>query len=657
MLILQFSYIFSALCLPILLLIYSHPNGFIKWGARILLFGLIFYLLAIVPFVVLTELKYWSLLLVAIPVIFRIISLILDKVGFFGAKNEKNVQNLLYASVSALSVIFVGASSNTLEKLFFLIIILLVLFISDFQIVEKYKYLGALFGPIIAVIPSYENFNVFFTVVAIWLVMTISLDLLLKVCKIKKTKHIEKTTLIVFITISLIVANNGGIELNWIDSFLMILTFVVIVCLLLGGSFLTNRKIRNEYLKQFLPVLISSIFLGFLLILVNKDDGVREFFSSFLLLIVILCVVISLSRLISPLDKLTDSKSFPFNMNNINEMLEVVLGKKLGKAVFNNLFGLNYQAIHIGISMVFFVFYVLVGGYVIQSIFFSGKLVNLLLKDQALLPLVIANSLFAALILISELIRVSSNNFKENGMSSKDALHSSTVISLEYFFIFIPFLFIGVKDFENLNTSFILMGCLFLSLFYVNINLFLYLDLRKPQFNNFKKIRLVLSGLLQGVAIAAAPILFFLEYKNDGLYFVNQYNATAFLLGFIFMYPAKLLGYDSEFGSKRAYKRSWLKLVFLILSLNALGYKLPFVMYLFIQDESRAVYFAVIMLIMLISMLGRELAMVVLPWSNVSEKSITYEWRAMLKKIKVENEEINKKSKKKGAQKKAKSKK
>ncbi|MDU2211261.1 MAG: hypothetical protein E7E18_08385 [Eubacterium sp.] len=314
-------------------------------------------------------------------------------------------------------------------------------------------------------------------------------------------------------------------------------------------------------------------------------------------------------------------------------MMTVVFGKKLGQALFKNLYGLNYQAIHVGISLFFFLFYILVGGYLIKANYFNMDLANLFYEDQKLLPFFTASSMFAALILISEIIRITDKKFRENGLNSKDALHSSTLITLEYFFTFVPLLYISIRDFENFNRSFALMGSLFLLLFYVNINMFLYLDLRKQQYNNFKKIRLVLSGLLQLVALTAAPILFFLEYRNDGLFFINQYNSTAFFLGFLGMYPAKLLGYDTEFGSKRAYKRSWFKFVFLSHSLKIVGYNLPIVVYLLVQDESKAIYISVLLVIIFLSILGCETAMVLLPWSNISEKSITHDWAAMLKKM------------------------
>lgn len=227
-------------------------------------------------------------------------------------------------------------------------------------------------------------------------------------------------------------------------------------------------------------------------------------------------------------------------------------------------------------------------------------------------------------------------------------MRSSTFITIEYFFTFVPLLYFVVKDFENLNTSFIVMGCVYLFLLFVNINMFLYFDFKEPQYNNFKRVRIVSAGLLQLVAMGSAPLLFFLDYKDDGLLFINQYNSTAFFLGFLAMIPAKLLGYDTEFGSKKAYKRGWLKLVFLYISLYGIAY-FTFVIYIVLQNESKAIYFTVLFLMILISSLGRELAVVLLPWSNDSEKSIIRDWNTMIRSIRDQKKAEISKSRKNGS--------
>ncbi|MNW41213.1 hypothetical protein D3C74_183450 [compost metagenome] len=631
--ILSYSYILGALYLPVLFLIFNHPNRYIRWITRSILIGTIFYLIAVVPFVVLTELKYWALLLAVIPIIFRIISLVLDKIGFFSSKSSKIVENLLYASVAALSIIFVGASSNTLEKLFFLIVILLVLYISDFQILEKYKYMGTLFGPLIAVIPTYDNFNVFFTVVAIWLVMTITLDLILKLLNIKKSKHIERSTLIVFITVSIIIANNGGIQLEWTLTFLKFLTFLVCVCFLMGSSFIINEKVKNVYVRQFSPVIISSSFLVFLHIMVSRYNGVKYFFNSFLTLIIFFCLFISLNRLISPLAKLSDTNSFPLKMSSINETMNLIFGKKLGQAFFNNLFGVDFRKIHFGISLFLFALYLIAGVSIVQIGFPDLNIGTIFQDEDTILAFVTANSMIAALVVIGEIMRISSNSHSKNGLSKEDALHSSTIITLEYFFTFVPLLAINIKDIYQ----FLIIIGVFLLAFYANINMTLYLDFQQAQFNNFKKIRLVLTVFFYLVSIACAPLIFFLEYDNQGFLFFSQYNSIIFALSFFSMFLAKLLGYDTEFGSRRAYKWSWFKLIFLFISISLMARILPLIMYLIVQDENQAIYISVLCIIILIAMFGQEWAMVLLPWSNHSKKTIIHDWMSMFKSIKARN--------------------
>ncbi|MNN99239.1 hypothetical protein D3C81_2188280 [compost metagenome] len=51
-----------------------------------------------------------------------------------------------------------------------------------------------------------------------------------------------------------------------------------------------------------------------------------------------------------------------------------------------------------------------------------------------------------------------------------------------------------------------------------------------------------------------------------------------------------------------------------------------------------AVYISVLMLILLIGAVGAELAMVILPWSNTTEKTVTRQWSEMLKRLKAEQE-------------------
>ncbi|MEI2283695.1 hypothetical protein [Paenibacillus polysaccharolyticus] len=634
---LLFSYIITALCLPVLLLIYNHSNRFIKWGARVSLISLIFYLFAVVPFVILAELKFWPLLLLVIPIIFRIVSLILDKLGFFSSKSTVIARNLLYASMSALSVIFVGASYDTLEKFFFLIVILIVLFLSDFQIIEKRKYNGAIYGPIVAAVPSYDNINVFITLLAVWLVMTLTVDLVLKIIKMEKSKQADRLALLVYVPICLIINENGGIQLSGAFVILKVLACIVIVCLLMGSSFLINKKVKNVYIRQFSPVFISSGFLCFLLIMINQYVGVREFFSSSIMLIATFCIFVGLCRLILSLDKLIEGKSFPFKMDNINDMMIVIFGKNLGQALFNNLFGPSDNNVHIGVSLGLFFLYVFVGGSLLLQSSFSVEFKGLFYNDESLLLFITANSMVAALILISEIVRASAKSLRECGMNREDAFHSSTLISLEYFFIFVPLLFFSMRDFENINISFIVLGSLFLFLFYANINLVLYFDFKKPQYNQFRKVRLVSSALFQLVSLSVAPLLFFLDYKNQGLFFINQYNASVFLISFLAMFIAKLLGYDTEFGSKKAYKRSCVKLALILPSCLVASY-FPFMIYLLVQDATKATYIAVLFLIFLISMLGQELAMVSLPWSNVANQSIVRQWLDMSRKIKADRE-------------------
>ncbi|MDQ0724912.1 hypothetical protein QF049_006173 [Paenibacillus sp. W4I10] len=644
MVILQYSYILASICLPIFLLMYNHPIRIIRWGTRGAILAVIFYLIAVVPFVILSQLKFWSILLIVIPIIFRIISLILTKIGFFSSGNEKMIENLLYACVSALSIIFVGASSNTLEKLFFLIIILLVLFLSDFQIIEKYKYMGALFGPIIAAIPSYDNFNVFFTVLAIWLVMTITLDFSLKILKIVKSKRIEKSTLIIFLTVSLIIANNGGLKLDWTQEFLRGLAFLVIMSLLLGSSFLINKKMKSEYLKHFLPVVISNSLLAFLVLMIEQFNGIKIFFSPFLIFIIGFCVFISLNRLISPLDKLTNSTSFAFNMNNISEMMNLVFGKKLGQALFNNIFGTDFRKIKTSVTLSFLLIYIIAILIALQLGYPTMKYAVIFHNEDIWLAVVTANSTFTALVVISEIIRISNSASLQNGLTKEEALHSSTVITLEYFVTFVPLLFILTKGFENVSS--IILISVFLLVFYMNINMMLYHDLQRSQYNHFRKTRLVMAVFFQILSFASAPVVFFIEYKDQGMPFINQYNWVIFLWSLLTMFLAKLLGFDTELGSKRAYKQSWVKLIFLFISLNIVARFLPLIVYLIVHDESMAIYIAVLILLMSISIFGQEWAMVLLPWSNDSKKNIIQNWKEMIRNIKVENKvDLNRKQK------------
>ncbi|WP_339207900.1 hypothetical protein MHH56_09565 [Paenibacillus sp. FSL K6-3182] len=629
----QQSYIIISLFIPFLFLIFNHTNRIIKWVSRTILVLVMFYIVAAIPFLILSELKYWSLMLIAIPIMFRVVSILLRRIGLFGSKSIQIVENLMFASVSSLSIIFIGASSNTLEKLFFLILIFFFLNATDFKIVEKYPYLGMLFGPIIAVIPSYDGFNVFYTAVLIWIAITIAFNSFLKIFKIKKTKNIEKSVLILYVTVFLIVTNNGGVNLSWTDIGLKILTIFVCGCLLFGCSFLINQKVPNKYryIKHYSIVIMATIFISFLLIMMNFYEGVQLFFKPIVALIIGMGLFLSFGRLWSSFYQLMTSKAFPFQMDNLNEIMQLIFGKNLGQSLFNIVFGLNYAEIKLRVALPLFIVFI-VGGAGSVSFLYPSYNVFLFDNNEMFLAFIITNSMFAAFMMLGEIASIINKESVLEGISQEKALQRSTSIIMSYSFIFIPLLIYNIDIFMSVDLIWRILGGCFLLMLYANINIMLYLDLQKPSYNHFKNTRIVASSMLQAFALALAPILIFTSYSEQfGLQFINEYNASVFVISFLAMYIAKLLSYDMEFGSKRMYLRNLLLFLFLIISTNSIVNVGPYLFLIVTRNVEQATYLSVHSILAHISLLGCSLAILLLPWSNHSKITIVSEWINLLK--------------------------
>ncbi|MEW9701938.1 hypothetical protein [Paenibacillus sp. SI8] len=640
-----YGFILPSLLLPFFILLWEHPFKIIRFFAKLFLIVALLVIIAVIPVYVFVQLKFWVLLVGVIPLMFRFLTVVLERLHFFSFTDKKLIENLMFASIGASSVIFIGASSNTLQNTAFLAVIIFLLYLTDSKIVEKYPHIGTLFGPIALAFPVFQNFNVNFTIVFVWAVLAVILEATLKLFRIEKTTRMQKVFLLLIAITAEIISTMGGVPLNWIDITLkgltlFSITFIVFSCYILFDN------LKNNYVRHYGSGVVALAVMATILILFFKYEGMRTFLQPLIFIFILQCLTTTFCRFIAPFNR-SMSKSFVFQLDNVKEILELGFGKRLGHLMFMSLFGKNYDDIKVRYALLFLFLPVGIIALISLGFFSQSHFFDIVQVKSSVVAFITLQSMLAAVTFVTEMSQLSDKERMSDGLSSSEALRSSTLLVIEYFFMLIPMLLFHFDIFRNLGTGGIIFVVMYFLLLFINTNMFLYFDLKEKQYNNLNRVRLKTSMFMQLFGHSVL-LIFFLGYYSQtyGLQFYDKFAPSIFTLTFWGIFMGKLIGYDTDIASKRFYKKNALMFVSLLLIFKSCFYIFPFVLHFIIKDVSKLTGVVVFFALCNVSFLARGLAVLLIPPSNDSTDSIRMTWLNMMEELKKKNAPVNPKKKK-----------
>lgn len=615
---LHYGLLIPTLLLPVFILLNKHPVKGIRVLSVILLFLDILIIIGFVPIYVLIELKFWVLLYLIIPLIFRLLSFLTDKMDITNDNRKVIIKNLLFSSFASSTLIILFASFNYLEEGTPLVVGLFIFLLTFTKQISKYPLVSAVVAGIVPMLfPGFDKLNSYFTIYIVWIIVQFLCHLTLKITKKKRTMDIEKVLITVIIIVSSTLLLTDTNVYGWADISLYGIFLISFLTFIYGIPYTLESFKMNRTIKHYSPIFVAVSVSSFLVYFGLKYTGLLNFLRPIYSYIFLIVIAISLPRCLSPLDKKASSSS-PFKLDNIYSVFILWFGKKIGIFIFSNLFGKHYKEINQIINLIMisliFIFTFLIPSE-ISSIYKDE-----LFDTTILITVITINSIIATMTFFNELIHLIELKSKSQGLSKEKSLKISTSLALQYVFMILPLVILSFSLLSSYIS--IITIIIFIILFFLNINISLFIDLISKENNNFKRVRYNLSQFLQLCPLLLCLLLILLHNLNDHLLF------WLMIFTFLSTILAKLVGYDLEIGSKKHYKLS-LK-TFLVSLLSLLYFQFP-ISSLF-EELITIKNFIIFVKLLILLTFSQSLAIILIVPTNNSNNSIFRDWHSLFKR-------------------------
>ncbi|MBW6411325.1 hypothetical protein [Clostridium weizhouense] len=546
---------------PILALLIFHPNKIIKKTSK---FSIIISLICVTfisPIIILINLKYWALLIILLPIIFRGLGVVLNKIPIPDVAfklNKDVIIQLLIVSVGILALILLTIDYDMWSGLWLSLAILIFSGTIIMPQIDKFKLLyGVVFGALsFFMTPILKNNNGLATYFISWLICVVPFYY------VPIVKRFIKYEVIPFIALSItsvILMKNGGISFIWNKFFsalfLMIVIHIMIACINYILENIKKSTVAFPIKQYYLPIIL--IIIEFILIYYKNEFSNFNYIISIPIMILSLeILIIYLGRIMIPLMYKLQNKHTFIKVNDIYDIFTLIFGKKIGQFLYKIIVGEYYNKL---------TFHEICIGTTISIItpLCSALLVyrNITINDFisgvfSLIPiyntLAITFMIICGITVLDSIIKLFNNNRYSVGLKENDAINLSSTISVNYFFLFIYYLYIFLPSIDKINIYIKLFILIWLFAVSLSICISLSIDLSKPKYNTLKHTRHYASIFLYGNSI------FIIIYSTltDSLQISTSNSLINIFMKYYYIiivctFLCKLVGFDTSIASKK----------------------------------------------------------------------------------------------------------
>ncbi|MDU1350587.1 hypothetical protein [uncultured Clostridium sp.] len=566
--------IFIILSIPVTLMLLNHPINNVIRIAKITLLLSIVGILILFPVIVIIRLKIWTLLLVAIPILARIIQYILNKAQiqkYLSRLDDKQLFNLLITCLGTILFFYLSIDFNIIYGFWFSLFLFVFATVKPIREITNSNILyGAVFGLLSTAMTVYiniaeiSNTDAIITFLFSWFIIGVPLNV---IPSLKKSESSQVLGFILIPSLYLILLKKGGVNILLPEFFKS--GFFLLICILLIWIMnkLINEKKLPIIIKQFLlPTLLVGI-LAFFIGMQNRADELKLILSLSTYFLSILCILLAFGRGYFSILYGVDENRKLIKEKEITEGFKWILGDNLGIKVFKFLFGENYIQIGMKTALVFI-------GIIIIQLFIAMNILdenvgNISLPSylQFVIPLMcIMTSTRCSITLLNEIIGVI--NLKNNNANYNRSHSEKTgvTISVNYYLIIISVIVANTYFNSTINIYFLIFIMIWFALCSLSFSIILSKELQTKDFNNFQRTRHMLSVMLYGIGKFSVAYFLISLYQLDIYNYNLKYNIVLItLIPFVATLIAKLVGYDTLLASKKLKEDSFRRAVFLII--------------------------------------------------------------------------------------------
>ncbi|MCC5909412.1 MAG: hypothetical protein JJT76_03115 [Clostridiaceae bacterium] len=590
----------SIIVFPIFIMLLYHSNIYIRSLFKFLaIISLLFFSITY-PLLLLIELKYYTILLIALPIAFRIIEIMMKKSQiikyFYNVKDDTIIQ-LLYTSIVSLIIIIISNDISIWGGLWTSLI--LFIFVGT-NITDKIKEVdssglsyGIIFGIVSFVffLPS-NHLNAMTTYLFSWMIYFIPYCSL---SHLKKNKHFERLVCLLTPTTAYILLKYGGISYVWKDLFSTLFIIILVNIIIITTQYLADKHLKISSIKHYSVPLLWLMLIIILLSLSNKYEELNNIIETSIIFLSIECTIILFGRIISPIIYITaeDKKK---HIDDIEYAYRIIFGKFIGQSIFNIMLGKYYNGVKKGGAILgtISIFLALITSGIIVSYNNTGELLASILKIKEFYKVLIiffmASSSFNIINDIADLINFHSYT---KGIGNEMANKKGASLAVNYLFVGVYYILLNLPSLNEINIYIKIIILIWMVLASISLSLGLSYDLVKPDYNRLKTVRHFVSVILyQFTLFIGLYIVLTTPYQE-----LNPFNplfnnsvktliTRTYYLVLLSTVLSKLVGFDTSISSakqkKKHFKNSLLLCAYLgfypiayIINISILNYLFP----------------------------------------------------------------------------------
>lgn len=558
--------------LPIFMTLIFHPSIFIKRLIKLIIIISIIYIIAALPILILVELKFWALLIIVLPVIFRVLEILikkLDIVSFFSNIKNETILNMLLGSIGALVVIlatadlnkWIGINSNlgTWTGIWLSIIIFLLLSTDILRELDDKRFAyGPIFGIISLIVgPILKNEVGIVTYIFSWLIYILPY---IFIPFLRKKVLFERLIFIFAPATTFVLLGRGGIHFEWDYRYPSILVLFFTHALLIAIYYFIERYKGLTLIKHFCFPVFLTILSTILFFFCSRYAEMNKLLSLTASITLFEGLIVNVGRLVSSIKYNFEEFQRQFSIDDIKNILIYLFGKIIGETVFNVVFGKGYNKVKraecvLGtcICVLLPVISVLI---INTGAFLKPFIQGMSQFDSSLCALFVFFMITSSITILDDIADLVNLSMEANGLNMDTAIKKGSSISVHYLFLILYYLALNLMNISKINIFIILAAILWMSIASLSLHGALCRDLTQPNYNNLQTVRHFLSVMLFGLTYL---IMIYLAATNS----VNDLTSKTFEGLFIkicYMIAvsavlSKLVGFDTGIASIKIRKK------------------------------------------------------------------------------------------------------
>lgn len=549
------------LLVPILATLIFHPNKKMKKISKVTIIISLVCIIFISPIIILINLRYWLLLVILLPIIFRGLGIAISKLdipNISSKLNKDSIIQLLIVALGAFVLIILTIDYDMWSGLWLTLGIIIFSGTIIMPEIDKSRLLyGILFGALSFIItPILRDENGLVTYFISWMICALPFYY---IPLVKRFIKYEVIPYVLIPIISIILMKNGGVPFIW-NKFYSAAFLIIIIHIILGCVYYIFEKLNkdkfNDLIKQYYFPVILFIIEFILIYYKNKFKNFEQIITIPLMVLSIETLIISLGRFSCPIIYKLQNKHNITKVNDIYDIFVLIFGEKIGEFLHEIIIGDYYdklKAIKIGIgTIVLFVTPVCGVLFVSENITFNIIISGLISNRTVFNKLAILFMTISGMAILDSIIKLSYHNKFSSGLEQKDASSLSSIISVNYIFLLIYYLYIFLPNIEKINIYVILIMILWLLVVSLAICGSLSTDLVKSRYNNLKQTRHYASTFLYGNTVLITTYSVFTDslqlLETDQV--INIYSKYCYFI-VICTFLCKLIGFDTAIASKK----------------------------------------------------------------------------------------------------------